>query len=129
MLLSMSKDIVDLLHGSYRNPKDGVVVVSPRLLTKAAKEITELREKVGYQYDPADLPEVTPGDPKKLHDGATYRTVLAGHWSMEWVSPAWDEDGDSDLEQVDKTILAWIAYRNWLAENPAEKAPKEDQDG
>ena len=123
----MSKDIVELLNGSYRNPKDGVVVVSPRLLVKAAKEIEALREKSGYQYDPADLPEVVPGDLGKLHDGCDYRTVKAGSWHMEWVSPAWDEDGDSDLEQVDKTILSWIAYRNWLAENPADKAPQEDQ--
>lgn len=123
----MSKDIVELLHGSYRNPKDGVVVVSPRLLTKAANEIEALRKKVGYEFDPTDLPEVVPGEPGELHDGATYRTISVGHWSMEWVNPAWDEDGDSDLEQVDKTILAWIAYRNWLAENQPDKAPKEDQ--
>lgn len=123
----MSKDIVELLNGSYRNPKDGVVVVSPRLLVKAAKEIETLRQKSGYQYDPADLPEVVPGDARELHDGAACRSVQSGSWYMEWVSPAWDEDGDSDLEQVDKTILSWIAYRNWLAENPADKAPQEDQ--
>lgn len=42
----MNKDIVDLLRGSYRNPKDGVVVVSPRLLVKAAEEIENLRERL-----------------------------------------------------------------------------------
>lgn len=103
------------------------MVVSPRLLTKAAKEIETLRAKTGYEYDPADLPEVVPGEVRKLHDGSDYRSVESGSWYMEWISPAWDEDGDSDLEQVDKTILSWIAYRNWLAENPPEKAPKEEQ--
>lgn len=123
----MSKDIVDLLHGSYRNPKDGVVVVSPRLLTKAANEIEALRKRVVYEYNPDDLPEVVPGEFRELHDGSQYRTVMSGDYSMEYVTPAWDEDGDSHLESVDRTILSWIAYRNWLAENPPEIAPKEDQ--
>lgn len=42
----MSKDIVELLHGSYRDPINGIVVVSPKLLVKAASEIESLRAKI-----------------------------------------------------------------------------------
>lgn len=42
----MAKDIVDVLHGSYRDPLHGIVVVSPRVLVRAAEEIVALRAKV-----------------------------------------------------------------------------------
>lgn len=39
----MTRDIVERLHGSYRDPEHGVVIVSPRLLVEAANEIQRLR--------------------------------------------------------------------------------------
>lgn len=39
----MTRDIVERLHGSYRDPEHGVVMVSPRLLVEAANEIQRLR--------------------------------------------------------------------------------------
>lgn len=39
----MARDLVERLHGSYRDPEHGVVVVSPRLLVEAAEEIERLR--------------------------------------------------------------------------------------
>lgn len=37
------KDITDRLRSSFRDPENGVVVVSPRLLVEAAEEIERLR--------------------------------------------------------------------------------------
>ena len=71
-----------------------------------------------FEYKKSDLPEVSAGPERTLHDGAAYRTITSGSWSMEWISPARPDDGDSSLEDVDKTILAWIAYRAWLEKNP-----------
>ena len=42
----MARDIVERLHGSYRDPFHGVVMVSPRLLVEAAEEIERLRTQV-----------------------------------------------------------------------------------
>jgi len=70
-----------------------------------------------YEYDEADLPEVVPGEYRKYQD-IEYRIVQSGEWSMECVEYPLNEDGDSLLPQVEKTILAWIAYRNWLEKNP-----------
>jgi hypothetical protein len=73
-----------------------------------------------YEYNEEDLPTAKTRSGRVLKDGTLCRLVEVGDWSMEWVSPIskGDLDGESDLEQVEQTILAWIAYRNWLAENP-----------
>lgn len=88
------------------------------------REILESAMKT-YEYNEDDLPTVTPGGIRQLPDGSDYRIVESGHWSMEWISPAHPTDGDSNLEDIDKTILAWIAYRNWFAENLPEGSESE----
>ena len=41
----VARDLVERLHGSYRDPFHGVVMASPRLLVEAAEEIERLRSQ------------------------------------------------------------------------------------
>lgn len=79
-----------------------------------------------YEYNEEDLPEIEVGEPRTLHDGAEATLIRVGHWSMEYINPYLEEDGDSILEDVEKTILSWIAYRNWLEKNPPNKMEESD---
>lgn len=73
---------------------------------------------MSFDYDDSELPEITEDRSYELgaashYSGLTVTYFNVGNWNMSSL-----DDEDADVEHAREAALAWIAWYNFLKENP-----------